>query len=85
MVMGSVMLCAGGVSVDHLRGLGKRMPVTMAAFTVGGLSLIGVPGTVGFYQQMVLGPGRDQRGDVARRRDRSSRFSISRCLCLAVD
>lgn len=54
MVMGSVMLCAGGVSVNHLRGLGRRMPVTMAAFTVGGLSLIGVPGTVGFISKWYL-------------------------------
>ena len=30
------------------------MPVTMAAFVIGGLSLIGVPGTVGFVSKWYL-------------------------------
>ena len=37
-----------------MRGLGKKMPVTMAAFVVGGLSLIGVPTTVGFISKWYL-------------------------------
>ncbi len=37
-----------------LRGLGRRMPLTMAAFVVGGLSLIGVPLTVGFVSKWYL-------------------------------
>ncbi len=36
------------------RGLGRRMPLTMAAFVVGGLSLIGVPTTVGFVSKWYL-------------------------------
>jgi multicomponent Na+:H+ antiporter subunit D len=35
-------------------GIGKRMPWTMAAFVIGGLSLIGVPGTVGFVSKWYL-------------------------------
>jgi multicomponent Na+:H+ antiporter subunit D len=40
--------------IDDMRGLGKKMPVTMAAFVVGGLSLIGVPTTVGFISKWYL-------------------------------
>ncbi|MEQ9449184.1 MAG: proton-conducting transporter membrane subunit, partial [Rhodospirillaceae bacterium] len=54
MVLGCIALRAGGVSLDHLRGLGRRMPVTMTAFVIGGLSLIGVPGTVGFISKWYL-------------------------------
>ncbi len=35
-------------------GLGRRMPWTMAAFVLGGLSLIGVPVTVGFISKWYL-------------------------------
>ena len=35
-------------------GIGRRMPWTMAAFVVGGLSLIGVPGTAGFVSKWYL-------------------------------
>ena len=37
-----------------MRGLGKRMPCTMAAIVAGGLSLIGVPLTVGFISKWYL-------------------------------
>jgi len=37
-----------------LRGLGRKMPFTMAAFIIGGLSLVGVPGTVGFVSKWFL-------------------------------
>jgi multicomponent Na+:H+ antiporter subunit D len=38
------------------------MPITMAAFVVGGLSLIGVPGTVGFVSKWYLVTGALDRG-----------------------
>ena len=34
--------------------MGKRMPWTMAAFTAGGLSLIGIPLTAGFISKWYL-------------------------------
>lgn len=54
MAMGCVALRMGGVTLDHVAGLGRRMPVTMAAFTVGGLGLIGVPMTSGFISKWYL-------------------------------
>ena len=43
-----------GVSIHDLKGLGRRMPWTMAAFTVGGCGLIGVPMTAGFVSKWYL-------------------------------
>ncbi len=54
LVMGGIALRIGSVNIDDMRGLGKRMPVTMAAFVLGGLSLIGVPLTVGFISKWYL-------------------------------
>jgi multicomponent Na+:H+ antiporter subunit D len=54
MAMGCVMYQVGSVRMEAMRGLGKKMPWTMAAFVLGGLSLIGVPGTVGFISKWYL-------------------------------
>ena len=54
LALGCVMYRVGSVHIDALRGLGRRMPWTMAAFTAGGLSLIGVPLTVGFVSKWFL-------------------------------
>ena len=42
------------LSIDQLAGAAKAMPITAAAFVVGGLSLIGVPGTAGFISKWLL-------------------------------
>ncbi len=54
-----------GTRVDDFRGLGRRMPLTMAAFVIGGLSLIGVPGTVGFVSKWYLVKGALDHGWLA--------------------
>ena len=54
LAMGCVMYRLGSVELEDMRGLGRRMPVTMAAFVLGGLSLIGVPLTVGFVSKWYL-------------------------------
>jgi multicomponent Na+:H+ antiporter subunit D len=54
LAMGCVVLRLGSCELEDLRGIGKRMPVTMAAFVAGGLSLIGVPLTVGFISKWYL-------------------------------
>lgn len=40
--------------LEDLRGLGRAMPWSMGAFVVGGLAMIGVPGTVGFVSKWYL-------------------------------
>jgi len=54
MALGCVMYRVGSVKVESMAGLGRAMPWTMAAFVVGGLSLIGVPLTVGFVSKWYL-------------------------------
>ena len=48
------MLNTKNVYIKSLKGLGKSMPFTSAAFVIGGLSLIGVPGTAGFISKWLL-------------------------------
>lgn len=54
MVAACVMWRMGSTQVVNLRGLGRRMPITMAAFVAAGLALIGVPGTAGFVSKWAL-------------------------------
>mgnify|MGYP000309584137 FL=1 len=44
----------GGSRIEHFLGLGRTMPWTMAAIVVGGISLIGMPLTVGFVSKWYL-------------------------------
>jgi multicomponent Na+:H+ antiporter subunit D len=51
----TLFFCAGAIyvatrktNVSELSGIGWRMPLTMGAFTIGALSIIGVPTTAGF-------------------------------------
>lgn len=44
----------GSTQLKDLYGLGQRMPITAFSFVVGGLSLIGVPLTVGFISKWYL-------------------------------
>lgn len=54
LAIGCVMLRVGGTRFVDLQGLGKRMPMTMSAFVIAGISMIGVPGTVGFISKWYL-------------------------------
>ncbi len=62
MALGCVVYRIGSVHIDAMAGLGKRMPWTMAAFVVGGLSLVGVPLTVGFISKWYLILGALEKG-----------------------
>lgn len=47
----------GAHQIHQLRGVGRRMPWTSAAFTVGALGMIGLPPTAGFISKWQLGVG----------------------------
>ncbi len=60
----TLFFCAGNLaetlgihSVKDLDGVGRRMPWTMGAFTLGCLGMIGVPPTAGFVTKWFLGTG----------------------------
>jgi multicomponent Na+:H+ antiporter subunit D len=44
----------GALSLEKLAGAARTMPLTMAAFVLAGLSLIGIPGTAGFIGKWYL-------------------------------
>lgn len=54
---GAIYTAAHKTNVSELDGIARRMPWTMAAFSVGALSLIGVPPAAGFFSKwyIVLG------------------------------
>lgn len=54
MVAGVIMYRANTTMIASLRGLGHYMQFSFAALVVGGLSLIGIPGTVGFISKWYL-------------------------------
>lgn len=54
LAVGAVIYRTGITSIEGFRGLGKKMPLSMAAFTAGALSMIGVPLTVGFVSKWYL-------------------------------
>lgn len=54
MAIGIVVFATGAVTLKDLEGIGRRMPLTMGAFVVSGLGLIGIPLTVGFVSKWQL-------------------------------
>ena len=54
LAIGGVVYRVGSAQLSHFAGLGRQMPWTMAAVVAGGLSLIGVPLTVGFVSKWYL-------------------------------
>ena len=54
MGMAAVVYKLDSATLSDMKGIGKSMPWTMAAFVLAGLSLIGVPTTVGFISKWYL-------------------------------
>ncbi len=54
MAAGIWLYQTGSLRISSLGGMGKRMPLTFMATVIAGLSLIGVPGTVGFVSKWYL-------------------------------
>jgi len=54
MAIGAIVYRIGSSRIEDMAGLGKQMPWTFAAIIIGGLSLIGVPGTAGFISKWYL-------------------------------
>ncbi|MGI9328432.1 MAG: complex I subunit 5 family protein [Pseudomonadales bacterium] len=65
----TLFFCAGNFAetlgihkISELNGVGRRMPITMAAFTIGALGMIGVPPIAGFISKWYLGRGAFESG-----------------------
>lgn len=60
----TLFFCAGNLAetlgihnVDQMRGVGRRMPWTMAAFTIAAFGMIGTPPMAGFFSKWFLASG----------------------------
>ena len=51
---GAIYTATHKTEVSQLNGIGRRMPWTMAAFTIGALSLIGIPPAAGFISKWFI-------------------------------
>lgn len=65
----TLFFCAGNCAealgvhrVSEMNGIGRRLPLTMAAFTVAALGMIGVPFLAGAVTKQYLGLGAEQAG-----------------------
>ncbi len=65
----TLFFCAGNLAetlgihkISEMDGVGRRMPWTMTAFSIGALGMIGVPPTVGFISKWYLGLGALETG-----------------------
>jgi multicomponent Na+:H+ antiporter subunit D len=66
----TMFFCAGAIyakahleQIADLEGIGRRMPVTMGAFTLGALGLAGLPLLAGFVSKWNLGVGALEAGE----------------------
>jgi multicomponent Na+:H+ antiporter subunit D len=63
--VGSVYAASHRTLASELRGIGRQLPWTMAAFAIGALSIIGLPPTVGFVAKYFLFVGAVEAGQWA--------------------
>lgn len=61
---GAILIRTGAEYVSELHGYGKRMPVTMACFTLCGLGLIGVPPFGAFTSKYLMATAAVETGSV---------------------
>jgi multicomponent Na+:H+ antiporter subunit D len=61
---GAILVATGKKNISEMKGLGKKMPVTMTAFFIGSLSIIGLPPLGGFISKWNLVLGSLEAGQV---------------------
>ena len=59
---GAIMVVTGKKEISQMAGVGKQMPVTMLAFTIGALGMCGAPPVSGFISKWFLSLGTIQAG-----------------------
>lgn len=62
---GAIMVAAHKTEISDMRGLGKTMPITMIAFFIGSLSIIGLPPAMGMWSKWYLLMGTLEAGQWA--------------------
>ncbi len=54
LVIGAMMAKVGHRDIRRLSGMGRKMPGVMAAFSIGAVSMVGLPPTAGFFSKWYL-------------------------------
>ncbi len=62
LAVGAIFFRACPVQIKDISGIGRKMPLTMIAFTIAGFGLVGVPGTSGFISKWYLAIGSYEKG-----------------------
>lgn len=62
LAVGAVIYKTGIRNINGFQGLGRRMPYTMAAFSVAALSMVGTPPLCGFFSKWYLALGSIESG-----------------------
>jgi formate hydrogenlyase subunit 3/multisubunit Na+/H+ antiporter MnhD subunit len=61
---GVVLAATGKKQISQMAGIGRQMPVTMTAFTIGAVGMCGAPPVAGFISKWCLGLGTIQAGSL---------------------
>lgn len=62
---GSIYVATHKTNISELSGIGRKMPWTMTAFTIGTASMIGIPPAAGFVTKWYLAVGTMEAGNLA--------------------
>lgn len=62
---GAILVATHKTEVSQMRGLGRRMPITMTAFLIASLSIIGLPPAGGTWSKWYLAMGTLEAGQLA--------------------
>ncbi len=60
---GAILVASGKTRVSELDGIGRRMPITMAAFTIAALGIVGLPPAGGMWSKWQLALGTLEAGE----------------------
>lgn len=59
---GTIIAKTGSRKIEDLSGMGYRMPLTMTVFSIGALSMVGIPGFSGYVSKLYLAFGAMEAG-----------------------
>jgi multicomponent Na+:H+ antiporter subunit D len=61
---GAILVVAGIENISEMKGIGRRMPVTMIAFSIGAIGICGFPPVCGVFSKWYLGVGTIEAGSL---------------------
>lgn len=59
---GAILITTGLENISEMKGIGRRMPLTMGAFTLGAIGVCGFPPLCGFFSKLFIAGGAVEAG-----------------------